>query len=81
MSEENKAEWYSIADWGEYDLINGRTDNVTYDKHFTREAAEGVCQLLRKNGFGGRKEVYPVKTWTSQQLPKQPKTYLEKLSD
>lgn len=62
-------EWYSIADWGEYTIFNGRQDNLTHDRHGSKEAAEAVCRLLARNGFGGERCVFPVRTWTSQSPP------------
>lgn len=61
--------WYSLADWGDYDIFNGYQHNITHDKHGTKEQAEGVCRGLQREGFGGERRVFPVKTWVSQSLP------------
>ena len=75
------AVWYSIADWGDYDIFNGRRDNITHDKHHSEEAALGVCRMLQRDGFGGNRQVFPVKVWASQTLPEPPKAYIEELSE
>ena len=38
-------------------------DNHTEDDHDTAGQAEGVCEMLAEDGFGGDKKVYPIRTW------------------
>jgi len=38
-------------------------DQVTSDKHYSESEASGVCSLLHRNGFGGDRKVFPVRTW------------------
>ncbi len=51
--------WKSCARW-KPDLVNG---DVTTDMHDTREQAEGVCKLLKREGFGGEGKDFPIMTW------------------
>jgi hypothetical protein len=50
--------WKSIAVWPEGACGCCRSS----DEHPTREAAEAVCRLLRRHGFGGHGEVFPIST-------------------
>lgn len=36
--------------------------NESTDTHHSKEAAEGVCELARKIGFGGNGEHFPIAT-------------------
>ena len=53
--------WRSNAQWptGTVKYLN----DVTEDTHGSKEEAEGVCRLLRENGFGGNRQVFPVRVW------------------
>lgn len=44
--------------------------SMTTDTHDTEEQAQGVCTLLRRHGFGGNHEVYPMRTWVEAVSPK-----------
>ena len=63
--------WYSYADWGDYDVFNGYKHNITHDRHGSKESAEGVTWLLRRNGFGGDRKVFPARVWVSQTPPEE----------
>lgn len=49
-------------------------DNISIDTHSTKEQAEGVCEGLKREGFGGQREHFPLKVWVSapQDPPKVP---------
>lgn len=51
----------SVARWPEGVL--GFSDNISTDKHYTREQAIAVCKLLEVEGFGGEGKIFPVKVW------------------
>lgn len=46
------------ASWAEWSGAYGKTD----DKHSTKEAAEAVCRALRREGLGGGREIFPLRT-------------------
>lgn len=52
----------SFAMWPVGTVGDGR--DITDDIHNTKEQAEGVCDLLRQNGFGGDLNVFPLRAWT-----------------
>jgi hypothetical protein len=55
--------WRSIAVWPDTISVGnvvGR--NESDDTHDSEEAAEAVCLLLERHGFGGNREVFPVST-------------------
>ena len=58
--------WRSCAQWPDGLLSFAYSDhnNTTTDRHDTKEQAEGVCHLLRRNGLGGERIHFPVRTWT-----------------
>ena len=37
-------------------------NDITRDNHYSHAEAEGVCSLLRRNGFGGDGKVFPLRT-------------------
>ncbi len=73
MSNRNKAgsfdlvptvkRWRSIAVWPDTIRVGHIVGkNESDDTHDSREAAEWVCRLLLRHGFGGDGEVFPVST-------------------
>lgn len=56
----------SFAQWpqGTFPADN----DLTSDTHDTLDQAEGVCKLLRTNGAGGERLIYPRGTWTEPEL-------------
>lgn len=55
--------WKSHAEWPKSETYTG--PNVTEDQHWTRKQAEGVCHLLRINGFVGDAELFPIRLWVT----------------
>ena len=55
--------WTSCAEWPEGHIVNPERPNVTTDGHDTKEQAEGVCRLLEREGLGGERCHFPVRTW------------------
>lgn len=55
--------WRSCAEW---DACHGFQDNKTTDLHDTPEQAAGVCRLLEKEGLGGERIHFPVRTWVEK---------------
>ncbi len=51
--------WKSVAKW---DSCLGFCDNTTTDTHHTKEEAESVCRLLRREGLGGNGTHFPLET-------------------
>jgi hypothetical protein len=49
-------------------------DNTSTDTHSTRGQAQGVCDGLEREGFGGERKFFPICTWVSdgQQPPRNP---------
>lgn len=49
-------------------------DNISTDTHETQMQAKEVCNVLKREGFGGMRQHFPVVTWVSdmQQPPKLP---------
>jgi len=41
-------------------------DTVTSDTHDTEGQAQGVCNMLERNGFGGRGKDFPIRTWVDE---------------
>lgn len=48
-------------------------DNISTDLHATQAQAEGVCEGLERDGFGGERKHFPIRTWVnrSAQIPPQ----------
>ena len=58
--------WNSCAQWpdGLLSFSYEGHENTTRDRHDTKEQADGVCSLLRRNGLGGERIHFPVRTWS-----------------
>lgn len=41
----------------------GLHPSVSTDDHYTEAEAKGVCRLLERNGFGGDRVHFPLRTW------------------
>lgn len=54
-------EWKSCARWPEGTV--SEPDNITTDTHQTADQAYAVCQLLKREGFGGLGKVFPLAAW------------------
>jgi hypothetical protein len=55
--------WKSIAEW---DPCHGFYNNQTWDEHETKEQAEAVCRMLEKDGLGGERCHFPIRTWVEE---------------
>ncbi len=42
------------------------SNNISTDKHGTKEQAEGICRMLEEGGFGLDGKVFPIKTWVEK---------------
>jgi len=51
--------WKSCAKWPSLGC-----DDISEDFHETKEQAEAVCRMLERDGLGGEKCHFPLKTWT-----------------
>ncbi len=58
--------YHSCAQWpaGLLNFAYEGHDNTTRDRHTTKEQADGVCRLLRRNGLGGERVHFPVRVWS-----------------
>lgn len=56
--------WKSCAQWPEE--CCPAIGNYSDDTHDTKEAAEAVCRLLERRGFGGDGIHFPVRTWVEE---------------
>lgn len=57
--------WRSFAEWPPGHVRNPfEGDNTTCDRHDTEAQAEAVCAMLRREGLGGERVHFPVRTWT-----------------
>lgn len=53
----------SIVTWpAELKVGNVEGKSESTDTHPSKEAAEAVCSLLRKHGFGGQGKHFPIET-------------------
>jgi hypothetical protein len=55
----------SNAEWPPGVCSSMYGDNISTDEHDTFEAAQAVCDGLKKEGFGGQREYFPIRTWVS----------------
>jgi len=53
----------SCAEW---EAKHGFYENKTTDTHDTKEAAVSVCRGLERDGLGGEKIHFPLKTWVEE---------------
>lgn len=53
----------SIAVWPDTISVgNVEGKNESSDTHDSKEAAEAVCRMLQREGFGGERKVFPLST-------------------
>lgn len=64
-------QWRSCAKWpdGLLAFAYPDHDNTTRDMHDSKEAAEAVCKMLERDGLGGERIHFPVKTWVERLAP------------
>ncbi len=55
--------WQSNAEW---EPIHGFPSNVTADTHQSEGHAQAVCDGLKREGLGGERIHFPVRTWVSE---------------
>jgi len=60
-------EHYSNAEWPDGTVSNMYGTQITSDEHRSFDAAFHACKGLEKEGFGGGGEVFPVRTWVSEE--------------
>lgn len=61
--------YQSNAQWP-LDVYRGMDGTgISTDTHQTREQAQGVCDGLRREGFGGERKHFPTRVWVSQVEP------------
>ena len=51
----------SKARWPEGTIAGG--PDVTADEHETFEQAQSVCLIMKREGFGGERKIFPIATW------------------
>jgi hypothetical protein len=50
--------------WAEWPPIHPAAPNEqSADTHDTQEKAEAVCKMLERDGLGGERKVFPIRTW------------------
>lgn len=54
----------SNAEWPKGTMHCG--NDITTDTHGSMEQAEGVVNLLYRNGFGGDRKIFPIRAWAEQ---------------
>lgn len=59
---QSNALWPDDVRLGGYDGVYG---NISTDTHQTREQAEAVCAALERDGLGGDRKRFPLRTWVS----------------
>ena len=58
--------YQSNAEWPEGTIRVAQAENKTQDKHHTKAEAKAVYGMLKKDGYGGDGEVFPVRVWVSE---------------
>ena len=73
--------WQSCAEWPESVYTGFDGTHVSKDGHDTEDAAKGVCRLLEREGFGGDREHFPIRTWVEppERLANARKAAIERL--
>lgn len=65
MAKETKPVWTSHAQWPLEVYLGMYGDGISTDTHNTREGALAVCDGLRREGFGGQREHFPLRVWVT----------------
>jgi len=61
------SKWRSCSRWP---VTLGFLENqLTTDTHDTREQADAVCQMLKRDGLGGEGRIFPEETWIEEVKP------------
>lgn len=74
------SKWKSIAVWPK-EVCLGSCSNESTDVHESEEAAQAVCELLEKHGFGGDGKIFPLSTRVEQLPPIQEESQAIPTSD
>jgi len=56
-----RTQWESWARWPAG--VMGKQEQNSMDFHDSDEQAEAVCQMLKRDGFGGNGKAFPLATW------------------
>jgi hypothetical protein len=68
-SDERVAKWQSNAQWP-LDVYRGMDGKgISTDTHHSESAANYVCKLLERQGFGSEGKHFPIRTWVSEAQP------------
>lgn len=65
MSEQT--DWKSHAQWPRVPGVIDITESS--DTHGSKEQAEAVCTILQRDGFGGNRQHFQLKTWVEEVKP------------
>jgi hypothetical protein len=66
LGESDMNKWSSNAQWP-LDVYRGMDGTgITTDTHRTEKEAKAVCRLLEREGFGGERKHFPIRTWTEK---------------
>lgn len=57
--------YQSNALWPEHVYRGMYGDGISTDLHPSEEAARAVCEGLEREGFGGERKHFPIRTWVS----------------
>jgi len=74
-------EYYSNAEWPEGTYSNQYGKPISSDNHRSLNNAFAVCKGLERDGFGGDGEVFPVRTWVSEEEGGEPIEPVLKIDD
>lgn len=55
--------WISYAEWAPEVFTSQYGTHISTDDHQSEGAAKSVCQMLKKEGFGGMGKDFPIRTW------------------
>jgi len=59
--------WKSCAEWDRSVYTDANNESISKDTHATPRAAEAVCSMLERDGFGGDGKDFPIRTWTEME--------------
>lgn len=55
----------SNAEWPDCVKL-GVIPNVSTDTHDSLEFAQKICDILKHQGFGCKREIFPIRTWVEK---------------
>lgn len=58
--------FFSCVEWPVE--VKNLNSQITKDEHGTLLQADGVCKLLKENGFGGNRQHFPIRVWIEDEL-------------